>query len=92
MKKTQLKALATNMALQKHLCHQGQSKGSRLHSSIYPPQHFLNFFPLPHGHGSFRPTFCLLVVTCGEDTRRRTATFGSSLSDSSLILAQDIVA
>ena len=20
------------------------------------PQHFLNFFPLPHGHGSFRPT------------------------------------
>jgi hypothetical protein len=19
-------------------------------------QHFLNFFPLPHGHGSFRPT------------------------------------
>jgi hypothetical protein len=46
------------LALQKHLCHQGQSKGSRLHSSIYPPQHFLNFFPLPHGHGSFRPTFC----------------------------------
>jgi hypothetical protein len=45
-------------ALQKHSCHQGQSKGSRLHSSIYPPQHFLNFFPLPHGHGSFRPTFC----------------------------------
>jgi hypothetical protein len=26
------------LALQKHLCHQGQSKGSRLHSSIYPPQ------------------------------------------------------
>ena len=21
------------------------------------PQHFLYFFPLPHGHGSFRPTF-----------------------------------
>ena len=21
------------------------------------PQHFLNFLPLPHGHGSFRPTF-----------------------------------
>jgi hypothetical protein len=20
------------------------------------PQHFLNFFPLPHGQGSFRPT------------------------------------
>jgi len=22
-----------------------------------PPQHLLNFLPLPHGHGSFRPTF-----------------------------------
>src|SRR5437016_14463192 len=21
------------------------------------PQHFLNFFPLPHGHGSLRPIF-----------------------------------
>jgi hypothetical protein len=35
----------------------------------------LNFFLLPHGHGSFRPTFCLLVVACGEDTRRRAATY-----------------
>src|SRR4051794_10869416 len=24
--------------------------------SAYCRQHFLNFFPLPHGHGSFRPT------------------------------------
>jgi len=23
----------------------------------YLPQHFLYFFPLPHGHGSLRPTF-----------------------------------
>src|SRR4051812_7613093 len=22
----------------------------------FTPQHFLYFFPLPHGHGSFRPT------------------------------------
>ncbi len=22
-------------------------------------QHFLNFFPEPQGHGSFRPTFCM---------------------------------
>jgi hypothetical protein len=22
----------------------------------YRPQHFLNFFPLPQGHGSLRPT------------------------------------
>jgi hypothetical protein len=63
------------MAPQKYSCHQGQSKGSRLHSSTYLPQHFLNFFPLPHGHGSFRPTFCLLVVICGEDTRRRAAMY-----------------
>ena len=25
--------------------------------SFYFPQHFLYFFPLPHGHGSFLPTF-----------------------------------
>src|ERR1035438_3271265 len=26
-------------------------------SIIYLPQHFLYFLPLPHGQGSFRPTF-----------------------------------
>src|SRR5215472_3444720 len=25
------------------------------------PQHFLNFLPLPQGHGSFLPTFCLVI-------------------------------
>ena len=25
--------------------------------TAYPPQHFLNFFPDPHGHGSLRPVF-----------------------------------
>ena len=30
------------------------------------PQHFLNFFPLPHGHGSFRPTLFLPTLT-GDD-------------------------
>jgi len=37
-----------------------QVNGSRLPiSTLYTPrpQHFLNFLPLPHGHGSFRPTF-----------------------------------
>jgi hypothetical protein len=24
---------------------------------VGPPQHFLNFFPLPQGYASFRPTF-----------------------------------
>lgn len=27
----------------------------------YRPQHFLNFFPLPQGQGSFRPIFFLPV-------------------------------
>src|ERR1035441_6741209 len=37
-------------------------------------QHFLNFFPLPHGHGSFRPTVIFhpfgrtSVMRCGEPT------------------------
>ena len=26
-------------------------------------QHFLCFFPLPHGHGSFRPTFGVAFTT-----------------------------
>jgi len=26
-------------------------------SSVYAPQHFLYFLPLPHGHGSFLPVF-----------------------------------
>ena len=28
-----------------------------IHQPASLPQHFLYFFPLPHGHGSFRPTF-----------------------------------
>jgi hypothetical protein len=26
-----------------------------------PSQHFLYFLPLPHGHGSLRPIFCLVT-------------------------------
>jgi hypothetical protein len=44
-------------------------------------QHFLNFFPLPHGHGSFRPTFGLAVGADGEVPRSVAATFDSSLRD-----------
>src|SRR6516164_1584550 len=29
---------------------------------LQAPQHFLNFFPLPHGHGSLRPVFCLVTL------------------------------
>src|ERR1700681_3317785 len=28
------------------------------------PQHFLDFLPLPHGHGSLRPTFSPERTTC----------------------------
>src|SRR5947207_1802881 len=28
------------------------------------PQHFLYFFPLPHGHGSLRPTFGASFTIC----------------------------
>jgi len=31
---------------------------------VGPPQHFLNFFPLPHGQVSLRPTFgCMAFAT-----------------------------
>ena len=29
----------------------------RYDQNPYRPQHFLYFFPLPQGHGAFRPTF-----------------------------------
>ena len=41
---------------------------SRLCNFIYPfapPQQFLNFFPLPHGQGSFRPTFSVITGAAG---------------------------
>ena len=32
----------------------GEARGAR--GWTYAPWHFLNFLPLPHGHGSLRPT------------------------------------
>jgi hypothetical protein len=34
-----------------------QLTGPRFRRQSLTPQHFLYFLPLPHGHGSFRPTF-----------------------------------
>ena len=34
--------------------------------TVSPPQHFLYFFPEPHGHGSFRPT---LLMACRRSGR-----------------------
>jgi len=33
------------------------------------PQHFLNFFPLPHGQGAFRPTFASAGLTANSALR-----------------------
>lgn len=40
---------------------------SAAHSSL--PQHCLNFFPLPQGHGSFRPTLGVSRRTGGGELR-----------------------
>jgi len=55
----------------------------------HDPQHFLNFFPLPHGHGSFRPTLFLPTLP-GDDfpapypstQRYKSLPFGASSSRS----------
>src|ERR1700754_1826229 len=39
-----------------HAVHSPQRRTGALASGITAPQHFLCFFPLPHGHGSLRPT------------------------------------
>jgi hypothetical protein len=44
--------------------------------TLAPPQHFLYFFPEPHGHGSFRPTLgalrrSSLVQALGTDLPMR---------------------
>src|SRR5215472_3415704 len=52
-------------------------------ADILPPQHFLYFFPLPHGHGTFRPTFALLCkndVWSNGRPRRRSADCSSLYS------------
>ncbi len=33
--------------------------GRTVQCTVVAPQHFLYFFPLPHGQGAFRPTFVL---------------------------------
>jgi hypothetical protein len=38
----------------------GRRRAMRV-APVQAPQHFLNFFPLPHGQGSLRPIFSLLT-------------------------------
>ena len=46
------------------------------HACAYLPQHFLYFFPLPHGQGSFRPTATALSIL--NRSPGPPCTFGSS--------------
>jgi len=39
-----------------------------LHRSSGEPQHLLYFFPLPHGHGSLRPTLTVRPTFPGDGT------------------------
>src|SRR5664279_1731500 len=52
--------------------------GASLTVRRHNPQHFLNFFPLPHGHGSFRPTLGLPAIAGEEVPRSSAVTFDSS--------------
>lgn len=54
-----------------------------LQSIAYMPQHFLYFFPLPHGQGSLRPIFfSTLLVAVGFNNNSKSA-ISSGLSGSS---------
>ena len=44
-----------------------------------PPQHFLNFLPLPHGQGSFRPASIVARTGVGAGSRP----FATSLASGS---------
>ena len=43
--------------------------GCRFVNPVYFPQHFLYFFPLPHGQGSLRPTFCFFGGSGGAGSK-----------------------
>ena len=49
-------------------------------------QQFLNFFPLPQGQGSFRPTFCLASGLRGSISRGAGGTGGLALGTSAAFL------
>jgi hypothetical protein len=51
----------------------------------YRPQQFLDFFPLPHGQGSLRPTFFPAIVGFGGFSNRIRSLTSSGLSGSNPI-------
>ena len=52
----------------------------------YSLQQFLYFFPLPHGHGSLRPTFLSTILGLGGFSNRVKSKIFSDLSGSNSIL------
>ena len=53
---------------------------------LYSLQQFLNFLPLPHGHGSLRPTFFSTILGLGGFSNRVKSAISSGLSGSNVIL------
>ena len=64
---------------------------SRLLSGRHPnrPWHFLYFFPLPHGHGSFRPT---VSPPCSGASGRSTCWVGLASGRWSAVAATPVAA
>ena len=56
-----------NWAIRSTFSRQSTESRAAAQFTVAPPQHFLYFFPEPHGHGSFRPT--LDVVRRGSGVK-----------------------
>jgi len=56
------------------------------YKSPYFPQHFLCFFPLPQGQGSFRPTFFSATIVFGGFNKTSKSVISSGLSGSNPIV------
>jgi hypothetical protein len=66
-----------------------QSGQARIGLSLTIPyllQQFLYFFPLPHRHGSLRPTFFSIILCLGGFSNRVKSVISSGLSGSNVIL------
>jgi hypothetical protein len=55
-------------------------------SPAYLPQHFLYFFPLPHGQGALRPTFFSTSCGFGQFSKISKSAISSGLCGSNSIL------
>ncbi len=60
--------------------------GRSLWGGLYLAQHFLYFLPLPHGHGSLRPTFFSAIFVFNGFNNMSKSLVSSGLSGSNSIL------